>query len=777
MAENAKNERYKISVSGIVQGVGFRPFIYRLAKQHGLSGFVTNTTSGVMIEAEGLATQLDSFLHDIQNTPPPLAKIDSIASESTSLVGEREFTVHASAVHGNVTTLIAPDMAICKDCLAEMFSVTDRRHLYPFINCTNCGPRYTIIDRLPYDRKNTSMHSFTMCGQCQREYDDPADRRFHAQPNACPQCGPEVFLTSRDGEVLARGGEAIAQVRQQLLAGKVIAIKGVGGFHLAVDARNDEAVRLLRERKKREAKPLAVMVRDEVAAQEICHFSGKSLAALNSPQRPIVLARQREGHGLALSVAPFSTMFGIVLPYAPLHYLLFADGLSALVMTSGNMSDEPICKDNDEALQRLNSIADGFLLHDRDILQRCDDSVMMELGGEMRQVRRSRGFAPQPFVVHTDGPQVLGVGGELKNTVCFLKGNQAIVSQHVGDLKNLEAYQFFQECITHLEDVFEASPQLVVHDLHPVYLSSRWAEEQATPRLAVQHHHAHLAACLAENEVKDSAIGLMLDGTGLGTDNKIWGGEVLIGDCLDFERFASLEEMPLPGGDAAVKAPWRTAIAYLHAAFGNDLPTLPFMAEHEYGPIVEMVDKNINTPFTSSCGRLFDAVAAMGGGCQDIRYEAQAAIEFMEAGDQLGEESFAYRFLEDDEVQRLDLRFLIRQIAQQVEDGAGPAKISQRFHATLVEAFTDLACLAREKTRINKVALSGGVFQNRLLFEGLLQSLRKKDFTVLTHTQLPCNDGCVSFGQAVIGRARMMRQGSSHGTTSSHDHFRPHSLL
>ncbi len=752
------SERWKISVSGIVQGVGFRPFVYRLARERALTGFVANTSGGVAIEAQGQTAQLEDFLVALRKEAPPLAQVGEIVSISMPTRQDGEFALHHSATFGPVSTLISPDVAVCALCLAEFFDPADHRFRYPFINCTNCGPRYTIVQRIPYDRPHTTMHGFVMCAACQREYDDPANRRFHAQPNCCPDCGPQLSLVAADGHTVAERDEALNEAVRRLVAGEIVAVKGIGGFHLAVDAANSQAVKCLRQRKGREAKPLAVMVADLLAARRICRLEPLEEQALGSQARPIVLATKKEGHGVAAEVAPGYDQFGLMLAYAPLHYLLLQGPVRALVMTSGNRSEEPICIENDEAVQRLAGIADCFLLHDRPIHLPCDDSVVVLQSGMIRQVRRSRGFAPKPIVLAETGGMVLGVGAELKNTVCLLKENQAFCSQHIGDLKNLEAYRVFQQSLGQLAALFEITPTLIVHDLHPQYLSSRWAKEQALPTLAVQHHHAHLAACLAENRHEGPAIGIILDGAGYGLDQTIWGGEVLLGDARGYQRFSALESLPLPGGDAAVQAPWRTALSYLHAAYGAELPDLPFLADHACGPILIMVEKGVNSPLTSSCGRLFDAVAAMSGGRQTIQYEAQAAIELMQAaGGRLDEEGFPCEVYPEDDMLKISVRSLIRAVAQAVQAGMAHSEISRRFHAGLISAFTRVAEEARCREKINTVVLSGGVFQNRLLLEGLVASLERAGFQVLRHKELPCNDGCISLGQAVIGRQALKK--------------------
>ncbi len=745
--------RRQIRVNGIVQGVGFRPFIFNLARRHGLAGYVFNTSAGVIIEAQGKAEAVTEFTAAIENEAPPLALITEIQTREIEPVGETEFVITPSNGQAQVGTMISPDIAVCDDCRAELFDPADRRHRYPFINCTNCGPRYTIIESLPYDRPFTSMRKFTMCPACQAEYDAPTDRRFHAQPNACPVCGPQLALHKVDGTLL-ECADPVRATADLLKQGMILAIKGLGGFHLAVDATDPAAVSELRLRKNREEKPLAVMVSDLTAAQNLCELSEAEAKLLLSPRSPIILARKRAESTLATEVAPGNDRLGIMLPYTPLHHLLLAEGFTALVMTSANLSEEPICIDNDEGFTRLQNIADYLLVHDRDIYLRGDDSVFIHLAGKNRPIRRSRGYAPTPVLVKSAGPPILAVGGELKNTVCLLQENRAFLSQHIGDLENLEAYNFFKLTIAHLQKVFDTRPELIVHDLHPRYLSTQWAQEQDAPLLAVQHHHAHLAAVLAEHRLDEPVIGIIMDGTGYGSDGTIWGGEILVGDCAGFDRFAAFEPMPLPGGDAAIKAPWRTAVAYLQTTFGH-LPDLPFLRDVEHQPISEMVAKDINCFPTSSCGRLFDAVAAMSGGRTTIRYEGQAAIEMMQSAGGIEGDPFEFALESTDGIFLMAVKPLIKSVAKAVQNGAGLPEIGRRFHRTLIELFTEVAGAAARRTGISKVVLSGGVFQNQLLFENLIPRLEQSGLQVFTHEQVPTNDGGIALGQALIGRRFM----------------------
>ncbi|MFZ5762448.1 MAG: carbamoyltransferase HypF [Thermodesulfobacteriota bacterium] len=756
-AGRAGRLRWRIDIRGVVQGVGFRPFVHREAVAYHLTGKVVNTGQGVVIEAQGDEGALSRFVAALRSKAPAAAVLQDVTISPLPLVAETAFAIGRSEATGSPSAGIPADLALCPECLAELFDPGNRRFRYPFINCTNCGPRYTITRAIPYDRPQTSMAPFSMCNDCRAEYEDPADRRFHAQPNACPSCGPHLWLADAAGQRLAEREAAVAAAAERLQAGAILALKGIGGFHLAVDAANHEAVQRLRQRKGREEKPLAVMVRDPARARQLCRLTAAEEALLDSAAAPIVLAPKQPGHGLSPAVAPKSDRFGVMLAYAPLHHLLLAEGPAVLVMTSGNPSEEPICIDNQEALQRLAGIADFFLCHDRDILSRADDSVLWHLAGETRTIRRARGHVPRPILLAADGPAVLGVGGELKNTICCLKGDQAWVSQHLGDLKSLEGFAFFRETVAHLGRIYEVTPELVAHDLHPAYLSTRWAREQdGVPRLGVQHHHAHLAACLGENRHAGPAIGVILDGTGYGTDGTIWGGEVLIGDCREFRRFAHLAPMPLPGGDAAVAEPWRAGVGYLHAAYGGAVPELPFLQGHDVGALVAQLARRINCPETSSCGRLFDAVAAIAGGRPVIRYEAQAAIEFMQAGARLAGPAFPFELDPEHDTLVVAVAPLVRAVAEAVRGGATVAEVSARFHLTLVELFLEVVRRAAAATGLGTVALSGGVLQNHLLFVGLAERLQAAGFTVLTHGELPANDGCIAFGQAVVGRAWLM---------------------
>ncbi len=753
--------RRQIEVSGIVQGVGFRPYVYRLATGRHLRGTIRNTSAGVTIEIQGPAETVQDFVERLPAEAPPLARITNVVVHEVPCNGDQEFCIVHSHEGEEVRTLISPDVAICPDCLREMFDPNDRRYRYPFINCTNCGPRFTIIRDIPYDRPSTSMAVFPMCPACLAEYENPLDRRFHAQPNACWKCGPGVELWDKSGKrVECR--DAIAEAVSGLDAGLVVAVKGLGGFHLAVDATNPAAVALLRQRKRRVEKPFAVMVPDLQAARGVCELDDAAAKVLQSIQRPIVLLPKKSPNIIPDSVAPFNRYLGIFLPYTPLHYLLLAEGgFKALVMTSGNLSEEPIAIDNREAVHRLSGLADYFLVHNRDILLRCDDSVVRVAGGIPRQLRRSRGFVPVPVFLKDDQPSVLAVGGELKNTICLTKGKHAFLSQHVGDLENVESYSFFHEAIHHLGRILEIRPEIIAYDLHPDYFSTRWALQQSGTKLVgVQHHHAHIASCMAENHLEGRVIGFALDGTGYGSDGNIWGGEVLIAGYEDYERAAHFEYVPLPGGEAAIREPWRMAVGYLAHHFGRDFLTLsiPFVEQLDMPKtelLLRMVERKVNSPLTSSCGRLFDAVAALVGIRQQVNYEAQAAIELeMAIAPSEDEAAYPMRLVPEGDNWIIGTRPLFEALLDDLRQNLPAAAISRRFHNGLVEGFVQLATLLRGKTGLQRVCLSGGTFHNFYLSQRLEAQLSKAGFEVFTQKEVPSGDGGLSLGQALVAAAK-----------------------
>ena len=740
-------------ISGMVQGVGFRPFIYRQACLHDLKGEVANTASGVSIHLEGCKKNIDQFRHNLTLNLPPLARITDIIENQDVVRGCHGFSIVPSTAGPNRSTLISPDVSVCDDCLKELFDPSDRRYHYPFINCTNCGPRYTIIDDIPYDRPHTSMRCFRMCHPCQTEYDDPQNRRFHAQPNACSVCGPQICLRDAGG-IPVPCESPIEQAVLLLRQGNILAVKGLGGFHLTVDARNTSAVARLRGRKHREGKPLAVMSLNLFRIQEYADVLPEEAASLTSFQRPIVLLKKKDPFILSEAISPRSTLIGAMLAYTPLHALLLEQGFAALVMTSGNISEEPIAIGNMEAIERLSQIADNFLTHDRDIYLRSDDSLIRHAAGTVRMIRRSRGFVPVPVFLRQSCPSVLACGAELKNTVCLTKGNQAFLSQHIGDLKNLATYDFFRMTIDHFQRILDITPELLACDLHPDYLSTRYVMEQTGIRqVQVQHHHAHILSCMAENRIDGQVIGLAFDGTGYGTDGAVWGGEFLIADERGFDRIAHLHYLPMPGGSAAISQPWRMAVSFLHAVMGDDmmgmeLPLFRDMEEKKILFIRDMIVNDINCPLTSSMGRLFDAVAAITGICYYSSYEGQAAIELEILADGSVSEAYPFEWAVSDGYQILP-HPVIQAVIQDMHSHTPPAVISARFHQTIIRMTTELCRKIRRDSGLNRVVLSGGVFQNSIVLTGLSHELKSDRFEVFTHSLVPANDGGISLGQAI----------------------------
>jgi hydrogenase maturation protein HypF len=747
-------EARRLQVNGIVQGVGFRPFVYQLAARYGLKGEVANTSAGVSIRIEGPAESLVAFEKDLAAKSPPLAHIVEIQSRPHPLQNYTDFRITSSRGESVMATLISPDVAVCDDCLREMFDPADRRYHYPFINCTNCGPRYTIIDDIPYDRPKTSMRHFTMCPLCQAEYDDPLNRRFHAQPNACPACGPQISLWDSRRQPI-RTADPIAAAAELIRQGKILAVKGLGGFHLAVDALNAQAVARLRQRKLREEKPFAVMSPDMAAIQRYALIEPAEESLLRSIQRPIVLLEKTPSHCLADEVAPRNRYVGAMLPYTPLHHLLLRCGFTALVMTSGNRSEEPIAIANDDAFERLADIADAFLIHDRDIYLRSDDSVVRQAAGAARFLRRSRGYVPVPVFLKQALPPILACGAELKNTVCLTKGGQAFVSQHIGDLENLATYEFFQKTIDHMQRILAVRPELIACDLHPDYLSTRWADEQADiPKVRVQHHHAHIVSCMAEHRIEGSVIGLSCDGTGYGPDGTVWGGEVLIADAAGFERAAHLSCVPMPGSAAAIREPWRMAVSYLDDAYGEgfgslDLPVLRKAGVDQVNVIRKMIAKRINSPLTSSLGRLFDGVAAIAGLRSRVSYEGQAAMELEMAARSDAVALYEYA-VDGDGPWRVPPAPIVRGVVADVRNECPVSMISVKFHNTVIALLADLCERVRRVHGLTRVVLSGGVFQNARLMTGLIPALEARGFEVFSHRLVPTNDGGIALGQAVI---------------------------
>ncbi|HBY97211.1 MAG TPA: carbamoyltransferase HypF [Chloroflexi bacterium] len=770
-------ERRRFVVQGIVQGVGFRPFVYGLALRCQLAGFVRNDSSGVTIEVEGTPEALDAFQAALRTEAPPLACIDSVGVASLPACGDTGFVIAPSQAGVKRHTLISPDVATCDDCLRELFDPADRRSRYPFINCTNCGPRFTIVEDVPYDRGKTTLRAFRLCPACQAEYDNPLDRRFHAQPNACPVCGPQVRLLDSTGR--APLPDPITEAARRLAGGAVLAIKGLGGYHLACDACNTLAVDRLRRCKYREAKPFAVMVPDLLTAQKLGEVSPTEADLLQSRRRPIVLLDKRPGCPVVPGVAPLYDTVGVMLPYTPLHHLLlsaFAESIepgapAVLVMTSGNLSEEPIAYRDEDALERLRPIADGLLVHNRLIHVRCDDSVTRVVGKREQLFRRSRGYVPEPIVLARPFPlPLLACGGHLKNTFCLGKDRQVFVSHHIGELENLETLISFREGIEHFQRLFDIYPEAVAYDLHPDYLATQYAlDANVEYKVGVQHHHAHIASVLAEHGLEGPVIGIAADGSGYGTDGAVWGCEVLVADLLAFERVAHLAYAPLPGGAQAIRQPWRMAAVYLEQAFGDAFLELniPFIVgacgqapvDVRWRPLKQMIARGLNSPPTSSLGRLFDAVAALLRIRDEVVYEGQAAIELeMHAGKSSRDDppDHLYPFtIGDSRPAQLDVAPLIRAIVQDLQSGVPITSIAHRFHASVAEMLAKACVRVREQTRLNVVALSGGVFQNRLLLERLLARLETLGFEVYINRRIPPNDGGLSLGQAAVAAARL----------------------
>lgn len=747
----------RIKVKGIVQGVGFRPFVYGVAKKYSLTGWVRNSSSGVEIVLNGSVEALDAFIHELNHHPPALAHVDRVEIEEIAPEDFSDFTILASLAEEGEFVPISPDMSICPDCQRELFDPSNRRFRYPFINCTNCGPRFSIIKDIPYDRPKTTMAGFKLCPTCQHEYEDSGDRRFHAQPTACVDCGPQVWFES-GGKRLSEREDAIQTARQWLREGKIVAIKGLGGFHLACDAANESAVARLRARKKRSDKPFALMAfsLDQISA--FCETTPAEAELLTSPQHPIVLLETLAATTIAPSVAPGQKQLGFMLPYTPLHLLLLEPAAGfpkALVMTSGNLSEEPVSYEDTEALNRLSPIAEGFLLNDRPIHMRVDDSVVRCFDEKPYPIRRSRGYAPQAIQLPQPAGQLLAVGAELKNTFCLTRDNYAFLSHHIGDLENYETLLSFETGIEHFKRLFRIEPQVLAADLHPDYLSTRYAQaycrEHDLPLIQVQHHHAHLAACLVDNgwDSAEPVIGLSFDGTGMGTDGVIWGSEVFIGGYSGYTRRYHLSEMPLPGGDAATHTPAKIALAYLHACdidWETDLPSEQFLCSEERTVLRSQLDFQINTPMTTSMGRLFDAVSALIGVRQKASYEGQAAIEFEAICDP--EERSAYRFELDHE--RILIAPLLEQIYADWRENRPNSFISARFHNGLAMLVLEICQQLRSETALNTVAFSGGVWQNITLLHKSLELLKQAGFQPLIHRQVPTNDGGICLGQAMI---------------------------
>ena len=787
--------RRRIRIRGTVQGVGFRPHVYRQANEHHVAGWVSNTSDGVFIEAEAELSTLDAFADAVVRLAPPLAVVEDVEVSEQAPAGDRSFEIRASLAQPGQFVPISPDIATCADCLREVNDPADRRLRYPFTNCTNCGPRFTIVADIPYDRPLTTMRDFPLCPDCAREYDDPADRRFHAQPTACPRCGPRLALLDRDGTPLPLddldptnpSGAAIRAAARSLADGRVLAIRGLGGFHLACDATNEAAVALLRDRKRRVGKPFALMSPDLETVGLYAGFDESERQLLESPARPIVLLARRHvaarfpvagslaadrRSAIAASVAPASRSLGVMLPYTPLHHLLldeFARLVSApaaLVMTSGNLSEEPIATGNAEAIERLRDLADLFLVHDREIETRCDDSVARVFRGRPTILRRSRGYAPAPIRLRRDLGSLLACGAELKNTFCLTRGRHAFLGPHVGDLENYETFESYRGLIDHMERLFRVAPEALVHDLHPDYLSTQYARDRVAASggrlrlVGVQHHEAHVASAMVENFVDGPVIGVAFDGTGYGTDGAIWGGEFFVGDYAGFVRRAHLGYVRLPGGDLAIRRPARTALSYLRAAFCAELDDLPIellgrLPTAERRAVEAQLTTGLNAPLTSSAGRLFDAVAAVLDVRDAVSYEGQAAIELENLADSAVTDGYDWPAVVRDGALVLDPAALVRRVVEDHLAGTPRPVVAARFHNAVAMAVAEVCGALRRESGLDRVCLSGGVFQNAFLLGRAIDALEAAGFRVYTQRLVPPNDGGIALGQAAIAAARL----------------------
>ncbi|MGC8654351.1 MAG: carbamoyltransferase HypF [Candidatus Kryptoniota bacterium] len=762
--------RLHIIIRGAVQGVGFRPFVFRLASEMGLSGWVRNSGQGVFIEVEGKRAVTDLFLRRIGTEKPKNSFISSLEYSYLDVVGYNKFEILDSELTDFKNAVILPDISVCPDCLRELFDPSDRRYLYPFINCTNCGPRFTIIASLPYDRTNTTMADFTMCYECKREYEDPTNRRFHAQPNACPECGPQVELLNNKGEVISRRYEAIKSAADFVKRGNIIALKGIGGFHLIADAQSNKALELLRKRKLREEKPFAVMADSIETAEQLCEISELERDILLSPESPIVLLKKRRGNGLSPLVSPNNPYFGIMLPYTPLHHLLIRELAFPVVATSGNRTDEPICIDEVDALERLSEIADFFLVHNRRIARHVDDSIVKIVGNRPMIIRRSRGYAPLPFLLRDkleQHPPILSVGAHLKTTVSLVIDNSIFVSQHVGDLDTMEARNVFKRSCTDLQELYEVKAEIVVHDAHPDYSSTAYAQKLGKPMVAVQHHIAHVASCMAENEVKGPLLGVAWDGTGYGYDGTIWGGEFFVVNGGVFERYATFRKFPLPGGEVAIREPRRAALGVLFEMFGGEISELVDrkilnkFSSNELSTLLSMLRGRVNSPLTSSAGRLFDAAASISGVRDVSRFEGQSAMEFEYAIEgETFEDFYPYAVNESafnavgdftNPSYVIDWGGIVSGLLNDVYKMVPVKYISAKFHNAMAQVIVEIA----RRAGIEKVILSGGCFQNKYLSERAINILTEDGFQPYWHQRIPPNDGGISLGQAYIALTEM----------------------
>lgn len=757
-----------VRITGVVQGVGFRPFIFNIAKAHKLSGYVLNDTQGVFIEAEGDQDSINKFVKSIKEEAPAASKINDITVNDGVLKEYTFFEIKKSVLNGSKNADISIDIATCSDCEKELFDKDNFRYKYPFINCTNCGPRFTIINDIPYDRKNTSMNNFTMCEVCQAEYDNPSDRRFHAQPNACPACGPHFALYDNHRNIIEETNPIYRAV-EFLKIGKVIAIKGLGGYHLTADAQDNFAVKTLRDRKFREDKPFALMTKSIEMIKQVCYVGEKEEELLKSAASPIVLLTKKESDLISNFIAPKHQTLGFMLPYTPAHKLI-CEQMQYLVMTSGNRSNEPIYYKDEDAFYHLRDIADYFLVHNREIVRRCDDSVVRVFNGKPMMLRRSRGYVPETFAVDIKFKKpILAVGAHLKNTFAYGFDGKAVVSHHIGDLDNLETYDAFVSGINDFSKMFDIVPEIIAHDMHPDYLSSQYSYDEKLPKVSVQHHHAHIAACMCENKLNEKIIGIAWDGTGLGTDSTIWGSEFLIADYKNFERAAHFEYLNLPGGEKAIAEPWRIALAALYDVYKEHLLDFNFAFlknkdKEEVDFLIDMLKKNVNIIKSCGMGRLFDAVSSLLDICGEVHYEGQAAIELeLAIEDKIKDYKNYYNYVIDYNVKPYVISY--KEIISQIVDDLiihklGISSISAKFHNTLAMIIFDITLRLSKDTGIHNVVLSGGTFQNMYLLNRVYKQLTSYDFKVYTHSHFPPNDGCISLGQLAIAGSRVMGQGS-----------------
>lgn len=756
--------RTHITVRGVVQGVGFRPFVFSRATRHSLKGQVLNNTTGVLIDVEGESSSIGQLVDEIRRNPPPRSIVESVECTShLPLAYFDSFRIVESDCAGDRFVPISADLATCPDCLGELFDPGNRRYLYPFINCTNCGPRFTIVEGIPYDRAQTTMREFAMCEECRTEYQDPRDRRFHAEPIACYKCGPELSLLEANGRKL-NIQDPVEEVRCLLLAGKIVAIKGVGGFHLACDAMIRDAVSTLRRRKYREDKPFALMAASVEVVRRHCKVSPPEEALLESERRPIVLLERIEGSPIAEDVAPRINTLGFMLPYTPLHHLLLRSPDLVLVMTSANVSDEPICYEEEDAFTRLREIADYFLTHNRRINVRSDDSVMRVHAGREMMLRRSRGYAPAPIRTSFKfNKEILACGAELKNTFCLTHDNYAFVSHHIGDLENLETLESFTGGIEHFKRLFNINPEVVAYDLHPEYLSTKYALslDEGFTKIGIQHHHAHIASCMADNDIEGDVIGVAMDGLGFGVDGRLWGGEFFVANILEAKRIAHLENIPMPGGAQAIREPWRMAGAYLQRTFGDNFVDLQLdyareLDRRKWKTLHGMMTRAANSPETSSMGRLFDAVASLLRIRDFVNYEGQAAVELEQIADPRSASAYQFHLNRDGDV--ILSEPVIRQACEDLADGVPPEIVSAKFHNAVTNLIVSVARRLRAASQLNRVVLSGGVFQNMFLLSRTCEALNRHCFKAFTHSRVPPNDGGISLGQAAIANAQVSRR-------------------